>query len=226
MSDFFNRDLARAYDERNRRLAPIADNMHFLMGLVLQDLPASARILCVGAGTGAEILSLSKHNPAWRFFGVDPSASMLAVCRERLQEAGVSERCELLTGYVRDVPPEPAFDAAVSLLVGHFVKKEERAEFYGDMQRRLKPGGSFVNTEISGDLDAEEFPAMLQDWKRVQALMGATPESLAALPALLHDTLTVLPPAEVERLMRAGGIRLPIRFFQSFMISGWHARKD
>lgn len=47
----------------------------------------------------------------------------------------------------------------------------------------VHPEGILVNTEISFDLDSKEFPSMLQNWKAVQQLMGATPESLANLGA-------------------------------------------
>jgi len=226
MADFFTKDASRNYDEKNSRLAPIADNMHFLTRLILKELPARSRILCVGVGTGAEILSLSREYPQWSFVGVDPSAAMLEVCRERMERSGVLDRCEFVHGYVQEVPGGESFDAALSFLVGHFVKRGERLDFYQGMHLRLRRGGYLVNTEISFDLDTEEFPLMLTHWERVQTLMGATPESLASLPRVLRDTLTVLAPSQVEDIMRASGFALPTRFFQALMITGWYARKD
>lgn len=88
-TDFFTKELSQIYDERNARLAPIADSAHFLIHLVLKNLPARARVLCVGVGTGAEILSLAKAYPGFTFFGVDPSEPMLEVCRTRLAAAGI-----------------------------------------------------------------------------------------------------------------------------------------
>lgn len=225
MTDFFTKTAAQTYDEKNSRLAPIADNMHFLIRLIVKDLPAQSRILCVGVGTGVEIVSLAKEYPGWSFVGVDPSADMLEVCRERLEQAGILDRCELIEGYVSDVPTDKPFDAVLSVLVGHFVPRGERKDFYQNMHLRLKNGGYFINTQISFDLDAEAFPSMLQNWKHVQALMGATPESLEALPNILRNVLTVLPPAETEEHMRAAGFASPIQFFQSFMIVGWYGRK-
>jgi len=225
MSNFFNKEASQAYDERNSKLAPIADNMHFLIRLVLKNLPARSRILCVGVGTGAEILSLSKTFPEWTFLGLDPSAEMLEVCSERLRNAGVLDRCELIHGYVQDLPTGENFDAAVSVLVGHFVKREERLSFYQNITSRIRSDGYLVNTEISFDLNSQEFPSMLKNWEQVQSHMGATAESLASLPMQLREMLTVLPPAEIESLMRQSGITMPVRFFQSFMISGWYGRK-
>ena len=66
---------------------------------------------------------------------------------------------------------------------------------------------------------------MLADWKQVQTLMGATPESLATLQNALRDVLGVLPVLETEALWREAGFALPVPFFQAFMIRGWHARK-
>lgn len=221
---FFTQEIADGYDRRNSALAPISDCLHFLVRLVLADLPPDARILCVGVGTGAEILSLATAYPGWSFVGVDPSEEMLAVGRRRLDQAGVLHRCELLHGYAADAPRE-GFDGAVSLLVAHFIKREDRKAFYSAIHDRLKPGGVFVSAEISGDLNAADFPAMLEDWKRIQSLMGASPDSLANLDRMMHDVLSVLTPAETEALWEAGGFPRPIPFFQAFMIRGWRAAK-
>ncbi len=223
--DFFNPEMARNYDDRNARLSAISDNMHFLIRLVLEDLPADARILCVGVGTGAEIVSLAQTNPGWSFVGIDPSASMLDVCREKLEAANILDRCELVHGYVQDAPEGAAFDAVVSVLVAHFIGREDRPDFYRAVHERLKQGGCFVSTEISADLDAETFAPLLRNWGRVQSLMGATPESLEKLPEMLRNMLSVVPPAETEALMKSAGFELPVAFFQAFMIRGWHASK-
>lgn len=218
----FNREMADAYDRRNSGLAPITDGLHFLLRLVLADLPVDARVLCVGVGTGAEILSLAKAYSTWSFVGVDPSAEMLAVGRHRLEQAGVLERCALLHGYVEDVA-EGEFDAVVSLLVAHFIQRADRPAFYAAIHDRLKRGGRFASAEICADLTAPLFPAMLEDWKRIQVLMGATPETLANLGDLMRDALGVVPPAETEALWRAAGFANPVPFFQAFLLRGWHA---
>jgi tRNA (cmo5U34)-methyltransferase len=225
MSDFFNQDMAKRYDERNSKLSAISDNLHFLVRLVLADLPARARILCVGVGTGAEILSLAKARPEWTFVGVDPSKEMLDVCRSRLAQEGVGDRCELIHGYVQDAPEGAAFDAVLSILVAHFIPRAERRDFYRSILQRLKPDGYFASAEISADLDAPEFPAMLKNWEQVQALMGATPESLQNLESTLRNTLSVLSPEETAALWRESGFGPPVQFFQAFMIRGLYARK-
>lgn len=223
-ASFFNSDMAQGYDKRNSALSPISDCLHFLTRLTLSDVPLRSRVLCVGVGTGADIFALSNDRPDLRFVGIDPSADMLRVARHRLQSADMFERCQLLEGYVEDVK-ERAFDVVVSLLVAHFIQAPDRPAFYRAVFERLKPGGRFVSAEISGDLDSPEFPALLDDWKQVQALMGATPESLASLENMLRGTLGVIAPDATEALWRDAGFAVPVPFFQAFMIRGWHARK-
>jgi tRNA (cmo5U34)-methyltransferase len=223
-NDFFNGEMARHYDERNSRLSDISACLHFLTTLVLKDLPARSKILCVGAGTGAEILSLSRVFPEWRFVALDPSNAMLEVCRERLEKAGVADRCEFIHGYTQDLS-QSGFDAALSILVAHFVKREERPGFFRQMTDRLRKGGYLVNAEIGFDLNSKEFPSMLKNWEAVQTLMGATNESLAMLPKQLKEMLTILPPSETEAVIRESGIDLPVRFFQAFMICAWYGKK-
>lgn len=223
--DFFNQQASVSYDERNRSLAPISDNLHFLIRLIVRDLPEKARILCIGVGTGAEILSLALKFPQWEFVGVDPSESMLDVCRQRLSDAGVAERCRLICGYVGDLPPAGEYDAVLSVLVAHFIPRAERLDFFRQMAAQTRAGGLVVNAEISFDLDSAQTGAMISEWKKVQELMGATAESLAAVPHLLRNVLTILPPDETERLMRDAGVKTPLRFFQSLMIHGWFGEK-
>lgn len=224
-TDFFSQEHAERYDERNKKLAPISENLHFLIKLLLEKLPAHAKILSVGAGTGAEILTLAKNFSTWSFVAVEPSLSMLNVCHKRIQDAGFADRCEFVHGFAEDLPAGESFDAALTILVAHFIKRDERISFFKNLVSRLRPGGYLVNAEISFDLGSTEFASMLENWESVQKLMGATPESLKILPQQLRDVLTIFSPLETERLLRACGLNLPIRFFQSFMISAWYAKK-
>ncbi len=224
--DFFTEELALKYDERNAKLSRISDCLHFLTTLVLNKLPEKSRILCVGVGTGAEIFTLAKAFPQWTFVGVEPSESMLKVCGDRLKAAGLENRCELHHGFIQDLPLGEPFDATLSILVAHFVKHDERLGFFRNMTKHLKQGGYFVNAEISYDLNSANFPAMLKGWEQVQLLMGGTPESIANLPDILKNVLTVLPNIETESLIRQSDIPVPVKFFQAMMISAWFGQKS
>ncbi len=91
----FDEQQAATYDERFARLAPLRDSLHLLAGLVFEPLPADAHVLCVGAGTGLELLALAQRFPRWRFTAAEPSGPMLAICRQRAEASGIAARCAL-----------------------------------------------------------------------------------------------------------------------------------
>lgn len=223
-SEIFTQAHSEVYDARNSRLASIQDNLHALMKLILKDLPPQSRLLCVGAGTGAEMISLAKSFPYWRFVGLDPAPAMLEVCQKRLTEEHLSGRCQLVHGYIDAIPADDQFDAVISILVGHFVPKPERLAFYQSMAQRLRPQGQLIMAEISYDLASKAFPAMLKNWEGLQSQLGSTPDSLTNLAHTLQNTLAVLSPEDVEKLLSQADMN-PVRFFQSFMITGWHSLK-
>jgi tRNA (cmo5U34)-methyltransferase len=223
--DYFTEEMAQSYDERNRGLAPISDALHFLVRLTLENLPPRSRILCVGAGTGSEILYLSTHFSEWSFVALEPSLSMLNVCRKRVHDAGIANRCDLVHGFVQDLPARADFDAVLSINVAHFIRRDERADFFRRIAAHLRSGGYFVNTEVSFDLESSEFPEMLKNWEKIQRMMGATPESIKSLPEQLREKLTILTPTETEHLLLQSGIDFVIPFYRAFMICGWYGEK-
>lgn len=222
MPDFFNLEMAQNYDDRNSKFGVIKDNVHFHVNLVLKDLPDNAHVLCVGAGTGAEIIALSSLHPEWRFVALDPSKPMLDVCAKNLENANITDRCELIHGYVQDAPNSVEFDAVISLFVAHFIPLEDRHSYYKNIYDRLKKGACFVSTELSYDLDSAEYPAMLENWKSIHTIMGATPESLETLPHSLRNILSIQSPEITESLLKEAGFGLPVQFLQNFMIRGWY----
>lgn len=59
-SIIFDSDRAKTYDERQNPSAPLFDALRFSMRFVIADLPDDAHVLCVGLGTGTELIELAK----------------------------------------------------------------------------------------------------------------------------------------------------------------------
>jgi tRNA (cmo5U34)-methyltransferase len=51
----FNEQHAAEYDTRFAKAVAMRDALHLLTAVVLGELPADARVLSVGAGTGSEV---------------------------------------------------------------------------------------------------------------------------------------------------------------------------
>jgi len=173
----FDEQQAAGYDERWAPLAPLRDSLHLQMRLVLQGLPADARILCVGAGTGAELIALARAFPSWRFVAVDPSAPMLEVCKQNAARESITHRCEFHAGYAHELPANLKCDAATTILVSQFLTdRTARVGFFREIAQRLKPGGTLVTADLCL-LSADQHDRLFPVWQRMMRLSGATQEA-------------------------------------------------
>ncbi|WP_328869289.1 class I SAM-dependent methyltransferase [Streptomyces sp. NBC_00287] len=95
--------------------------------------------LCCGTGAGIDVLTrVCRHHVA----GIDFSAGMLAVARERTPKA--EPPVSYVRADARALPFAPAFDLAVSFgAFGHFLPRELPGLF-AQVHSVLRPGGAFV----------------------------------------------------------------------------------
>jgi len=218
--------MAPGYDKRWERTAPITECLYFLLESVFAALPEDARILCVGAGTGSEILHLASRFPGWHFTAVEPAGAMLEVCRRRASEAGITERCEFHEGYLDSLPAGAPYQAATCFLVSQFIlDKTARSAFFAKIAERLVPGGVLASSDLSTQQDAAGYDDLLRVWQRATTPTDVTDEGLRRMKATYAKDVAVLPPAEVAAILRAGGFEAPRTFFQAGLIRAWFARR-
>jgi tRNA (cmo5U34)-methyltransferase len=223
----FNRERASSYDKMSAKLAPIRDSLHFLIRTVLSDLPANARILCVGAGTGAELLYLAQAFPNWQFTAVDPAIPMLDICRQRAEESGIASRCTFHAGYLDSLPESDSFDAATALLVSHFIMQPaERRNFFHQIALRLQPQGYLISSDNAYDLSSPTYPSILEIWLGMMKSAGIPDDELEKVRDAYGRVVAVLPPSEVASIITAGGFDAPVLFFQNLLIHAWYARRN
>jgi tRNA (cmo5U34)-methyltransferase len=227
--EIFNQTAA-TYDQKWSRLAPINNALHLLTSSILSELPEMARILCVGAGTGAEILSLARTFPGWHFTAVEPSAPMLDVFRRRADEEGISSRCVFHSGYLDFLPPAEPFDAATAFLVSQFIQERDvRSKFFQSIAGRLRPEGVLVSSDLAADLSAAaDQPGLLEIWFQVMSGSGnlSQPDEIAKMREAYTRDVAVLPPSEVSEIITRGGFDSPVLFFQAGMIHAWCAKRS
>lgn len=140
---------AASYDSRWTRTAPINNCLYLLLESLFIGLPADARILCVGGGTGAELTHLAQKNPAWRFTVVEPSGPMLEVCRQRADREGFATRCHFHQGYLDSLPATGPHDAATCFLVSQFIlDRQERSDFFREISSKLTTEGILAGAKL------------------------------------------------------------------------------
>jgi tRNA (cmo5U34)-methyltransferase len=223
----FDQAHAATYDQRFAKLAAMRDALHLLISAVFVDLPAEARILCVGAGTGAELIYLAQKFPRWRFAVVEPSAPMLEVCRRKAEECGITSRCIFHEGYLDSLPPSAAFDAATSLLVSQFIlAPEARVGFFRGIASRLQVGGYLVSADLASDTSSASYQSLLEVWIRLMRETGSAPEQLEKMRVAYGRDVAVLPLEQVSSIITAGGFETPVLFLQTCLIHAWYAKRD
>jgi tRNA (cmo5U34)-methyltransferase len=226
ITEIFDQQAA-TYDQKWSELAAINGALHLLTGGVLAGLPVRAKVLCVGAGTGAEIVYLARRFPEWRFTAVEPSVPMLEVCRRRVEELGISARCVFHAGYLESLPGDGLFDAATAFLVSQFIlERGARAEFFRGIADRLAPGGLLVSSDLAGDLAAADGQSLMEVWFRVMKGGGCSTEEMERMREAYGRDVAVLLPAEVREIIIGGGFDAPVQYFQAGLIHGWYARRE
>ncbi|VVD61798.1 class I SAM-dependent methyltransferase [Pandoraea anhela] len=214
---------AATYDQTWHAMAPLREAMQLVLDNVFAPLPDDARVLSVGAGTGAEILYLAGRHPGWRFTAVEPSGPMLDVFRAKAEAQGIASRCVFHQGFLESLPEGAPFDAATSILVSQFVTDPAgRQAFFRGIAERLRPGGYLASADLACDMASDAGRRLLEVWF---GMMSVAPEARERAKGIYGAQVAVVPPEAMDDILRAGGFDMPVRFFQSGLIHAWFARQ-
>lgn len=222
----FDREVAAKYDERFATLAAMKDCLHLVMRLAFAELPPQSRILCVGVGTGAELLYLAEAFPGFQFVATDPSAPMLDVCRERTAAAGVIDRVTFHNGYLDTWPESAPFDAATCILVSQFlVDTDRRSALFREIAARLKSRGRLLSADLAADGFGHAFEPLLELWMRAWRHSGIPDQQIESMCAAFGRDVAVLPSKEIVDLIASSGFERPVPVFQALLVRAWFAKR-
>ena len=217
---------AAGYDQQWAKTAAIRDCLYFLLEPLFAELPAGARVLCVGAGTGVEMAHLARVFPRWTFTAVEPSRAMLDACRRRAEAEGFATRCRFHEGFLDTLPEDAPFDAATCFLVSQFlVDREQRTRFFAGIAARLRAGGLLASSDLAADVASPQYEVLLPAWLRMMAAAEVSPEAIERIRVAYTRDVAVLPPGEVASIIAAGGFDDPTLFFQAGLIHAWLSRR-
>lgn len=209
------------YAERTARLVPGLRDLQKMTGvLVAERAPAQAQVLVVGAGGGQEISELAQAHAQWRFVGVDPSESMLALARTTL--GPLMERVTLHLG-TTETAPEGPFDAATCLLTMHFLDLAQRRSTLDAIRRRLKPGAPLVMAHLSLPQGAQERPLWLARYAAFAIASGVPAQDARRAASTIESQLPILGPEQEETLLSDAGFAGASLFYAGLAFRGWVA---
>jgi len=219
-NNIFDKDTASSYDSQRDKLVPIKDALHLCIHSLLSKLPSNARVLCIGAGTGSELIYLAQAFPQWHFTVVEPAPAMLEVCCQRTKELGFYSRCTFHEGCLDSLPGSGEFDVATSILVSHFiVDPGERSKYFSEISSRLIPGAYMINADLASDMSTSAYKSLLEVWVNMHEHAGVPirVESFGSKVAMV-------PIGEIESIIKSSGFNTPVLFFQTLLIHAWFSK--
>ncbi len=182
-------------------------------------LPSNARVLVVGAGSGKELVTFAQAAPEWSLVGVDPSAHMLTIARQKIAQHNLSAQVTLHQGLVEDLTATKVFEAASCILVMHFLPDNgAKLALLSSIASRLKPGAPLILVDIYGG------PAFVKEsgpsWIRHGHQMGVPLEQMQKLEKA-HADFHPISEARTLELLEQAGFEQITRFYTALIYSGW-----
>lgn len=150
------------------------------------------RILDVGCGVAGPALNIAEYSGA-HVTGLNISDYQLGICRERARERGLAGQTSFQHGDALAMPfPDASFDAVYVFEVACHMP--DKARFYTEVARVLKPGGPFVGFE----------------WLQRDHITGAEQTKWIEPICRLHSVPHLGAPATTRAWMEAAGLDVEV----------------
>lgn len=111
-------------------------------------LKPGQRLLDIGCGWGGLVLHAAQHYGV-HATGITLSRPQVELANERIQAAGLADRCRVEPWDYRDLAEPEGYDALVSVGMFEHVGAAVLPDYFARAWRLLKPGGVFLNHGIA-----------------------------------------------------------------------------
>src|SRR5690606_9831322 len=145
----FRRVLFRSYELVHQQIEAILST----------ELQETAHILVVGCGTGYELSYLLQRYPDWTFTAIDPSAAMLEQASRNLNSID-RQRVKFIQSTIQEFPHPDTFDAALAILVAHFIPNSEKNGFFQAIHQCLKTNGLALTYDLMQPEEQQDIKIM------------------------------------------------------------------
>lgn len=216
----FKGEGSKNYNQRISKLIPGYELLHQLTAAKLNILlPRKANILVVGAGTGNEILKLSKINKSWQFTALDPSKDMLDIAYSRFKENGIEQRVKYHNGTIESFKKTQKFDVALCFYVMHFIQTlSDKENLLKSIRDHLKPKADLLIADLMKPLSDNDRLAQGE----VSQMMGLTAEEAENMLSRLSTDFYPLNRDELTSLIKTAGFQDITPYFQALRFSAFH----
>ncbi|MDE6262376.1 MAG: bifunctional demethylmenaquinone methyltransferase/2-methoxy-6-polyprenyl-1,4-benzoquinol methylase UbiE [Muribaculaceae bacterium] len=197
--------IAPAYDFMNRAMTLGIDKLWRKKAVKMVARTAPKKILDVATGTGDLALTLARAIPDCMITGVDLSEGMIAVGREKIIKAGLTDRITLEAADCLALPfQDDEFDA---LTVAYGVRNfADIPAGLKEMNRVIRPGGMVCIIELSTPVNPIIKPLYRLYTRGVIPLVGRLVSKDTRAYSYLPESIEAVPQREkMLALMEAAG---------------------
>ncbi|MFV5583488.1 methyltransferase domain-containing protein [Acinetobacter oleivorans] len=220
--DFNSPKVVNGYDEHIRKLIPGYEVIHQQVDAILQSLlKPNSHILIVGCGTGYELEYLLKRHPNWKFTAVDPSLTMLQKAQEQVELLEKSSQVTFVHGETSALPLENCFDAALSILVAHFIADDVKPAFFKDIYNRLNENAVLLTYDLMTCIN----PQQLQALRYLCLAQGLTEEQCQKMLERMAQDFFSLTTEGYIKLLQKTGFESVQSYAQVLTYQGFIAKK-
>ena len=211
--DFSHPKVVESYDEHIRMLIPGYELVHLQIQAILKtQLKPNARIVVAGCGTGYELEYLMRILPEAHFVAFDPSEQMIAKARQRFEHQPEFNRIEfhvsdasILAQYTNQ------FDAALAILVSHFLSQADKKDYFKDIYSSLKETGFC----LSYDLMQFQNQAQILQLQDLTQRLGLAKKQSEAMIERIDEDFHLISIDEMHQLLRSCGFNQTTCFAQN-----------
>lgn len=201
--DFSHPKVVENYDEHIRKLIPGYELVHLQIQAILRtQLKPNAKIVVAGCGTGYELEYLMHILPEAKVVAFDPSEQMIAQARKRFEHQADLNRVEFYIGDTSILAKyTDQFDAALSILVSHFLTLENKKTYFKAIYSSLKEAGFC----LSYDLMQFQHQAQILQLQSLTQSLGLAEKQSQVMIERIADDFDLISIDDMHQLLRHCG---------------------
>ncbi|AOA58778.1 class I SAM-dependent methyltransferase [Acinetobacter larvae] len=221
--DFAHPDVVDQYDQHILKLIPGYHLVHQQIAVLLESyLPQRAHILVVGCGTGYELAALLALQSDWTFTATDLSATMLEKAQAKISAMGQAHRVQFIQADVHQLPADAQFDAALLILVAHFIAHTDKTALFQQIYLRLAAGAILLSYDLMQSPRTEDLSALAKLCQQ-QGLSAIQSQKMLQR---LHDDFYVDDSAVYQQRLLDSGFATVSSYSQVLCYQGFLAQKS
>ena len=200
----FNK-VAKHYDSLNTFFSLGMDTLW--RKKLAHELRGAGSILDIATGTGEVAIQMAKNLSGVKVIGLDPSAGMLELARNKINAPGISENISLTQGSAEELPfSDESFDA-VSIAFG-IRNTQDPVRSLSEMRRVLRAGGKAGIMEFAIPENRLFKPLYLFYFRNVLPLVASVFGNKKEYKYLSDSTSAFPQREEFIELMEKSGLRV------------------